>query len=254
MSGHSKWSTIKHAKGAADAKRGKVFSKLSKEVTIAAKGGGDPDLNPRLRLAIANAKAQNMPNDNITRAIKRGTGDLEGVSYEDAIYEGYGPGGVAMLVEVITDNKNRSVAAARHLFSKNNGAFGETGSVAYLFDRKGEIVVTVDQADADKMLDLALEAGAEDLETHDEHHVILTASTDLSSVATALKESEIKLESEKLVFRPQTTTPVEDKTTAKAVLRLYELLDDWDDAQGVYTNFEISDDLLAEIAAEDDPQ
>jgi len=252
MSGHSKWSTIKHAKGAADAKRGKIFSKHSKYITLAAKAGGDPDLNPALRQSIASAKADNMPNDNIERAIKKGTGDLEGVSYEDGLYEGYGPGGVAFLVEVVTDNKNRSASEIRHLFSKNNGSFADSGSVAYLFERKGEILLSAEGRDADQVLDLALEAGAEDLESSETEHLILTPGDQLSAVATRLREKEIELIGEKLIYKPGITIPIEDPATARSALRLFDLLEDWDDQVGVYSNLEISDALIEQLAADEE--
>jgi len=187
MSGHSKWATIKHKKGATDAKRGRVFTRLIKEITIAAKGGGDPDGNPRLRTAILAAKAENMPQDNIKRAIQRGTGELEGVSYDEIVYEGYGPGGVAIMVQVLTDNKNRAVSELRHAFSKNNGNLGESGSVGYLFSKKGLIIVDKSKANEDKLTEIALDAGAEDLSDEGDTWEVVTDPKDYDAVLAAIR-------------------------------------------------------------------
>jgi len=195
MSGHSKWSTIKHKKGAADARRGKIFTKIIKEITVAARmGGGDPDANPRLRTAIAGAKAQNMPNDNITRAIKKGTGELEGVHYEETTYEGYGPGGAAILIEVMTDNKNRTVGEVRTILGKNGGHIGESGCVAYMFEKKGLMVVPGDAMDEDALMELVLDAGADDLQSADGKYEIITAKENFNAVHTTLEEKSIPME------------------------------------------------------------
>ncbi len=252
MSGHSKWSKVKHIKGVVDAKRGKLFSKWSKEITIAAKeGGGDPDLNPRLRQSINGAKAANMPNDNIERAIKKGTGELGGDALEEALYEGYAPGGVAMLIEAVTDNKNRTAAQIRSLFSKGNGSFAESGSVAYLFDRKGEIRIPSDAYSEDDILELAMEAGVEDVSHDGDDHVLTTAQDQLYAVATALKKLGAEPKSEQLVYIPKTTVEITEKGIASQVVRLYEALDDYDDTLNVYSNFEIDDDLASLLAGQE---
>jgi len=239
MSGHNKWSTIKHKKGAADAKRGKIFTKLIKEITIAAKGGGgDPDGNPRLRTAMQNAKAANMPIDNVTRAIKKGTGELEGVNYEEIVYEGYGPAGVAVIVETMTDNKNRTVAAIRSIFSKAGGNLGENGCVGWMFDRKGQVIVKKDIASEEKLMDIVLEAGAEDVVDSGEVWEILTDTADLYSVTEALTKAEIAFEESSIARIPQNLTSVEGKVAEK-ILKLMETLDDNDDVQNVYANYDI---------------
>lgn len=249
MAGHNKWSKVKHIKGAIDAKRGKLFSKLSMEVSCAAKvGGGDALLNARLRQAINNAKAQNMPGETIERAIKKGTGELEGVNYEEATYEAYAPGGVAMLVEVVTDNKNRTAADIRLILSKNNGSFAESGSVAYLFDRKGEIRIAAEGIEADDVFEKGIEAGAEQIESSEDGHLLFTAPDQLDAVATGIREQGIELASQKLVFQPQTMVEIDDAKTAGQVLRLYDLLDDYDDTQNVFANFEITDEVILEIS------
>jgi len=250
MAGHNKWSKVKHIKGPADAKRGKLFSKLSMEISYAVRvGGADIDLNPRLRQAISNAKSQNMPGDTIERALKKGSGDVDGVTYEEALYEAYAPGGIAMLVEVVTDNKNRSAADIRNILSKNGGSFADSGSVAYLFDRKGEIVLDIESGDADELFNHAIEAGAEDIESSEDGHVITTAPDQLDAVSTALQANSIEPESQKLIFKPQITIEIGTAKIASQVLRIYGLLDDYDDAQSVYANFDISDELLAEAEA-----
>ncbi len=239
MSGHSKWATIKHKKGATDAKRGKVFTRLIKEITIAAKGGGgDPDGNPRLRTAIAAAKAENMPADNIKRAIQRGTGELEGISYEEITFEGYGPGGVAVIVEVMTDNRNRAVSEIRHAFSKNNGNLGETGSVNYLFAKKGLIVVPKAAADEDKLTEIVLEAGAEDLSEEGDHWEITSSPKDFEGVRDAIKSAGITPEVAEVTMIASTYQKLEG-APANAMVRLLEILEDLDDTQNVYSNFDM---------------
>lgn len=239
MSGHNKWSSIKHKKGAADAKRGKIFTKLIKEITIAAKaGGGDPDGNPRLKTAIQSAKGANMPQDNIIRAIKKGTGELEGVSYEEVTYEGYGPGGVAVLVDCTTDNKNRTVAEIRRIFSKSAGNMGESGCVNWMFDRKGQIIIQKEGVSEEQIMDMALEAGAEDVVDMETVWEVRTEVADLYAVSTALTEAGFNIEESKLSRIPQNFVTVEGKT-AEQVLRLVEALDDSDDVQDVYANYDI---------------
>lgn len=248
MSGHNKWSKVKHIKGAADAKRSKLFSKLAKEITVAARdGGGDPDLNARLRQAVTNAKKQSLPGDTIERAIKKGTGEIEGVSYEEACYEGFGAGGIALIVEVITDNKNRSFADLRTLFSKNNGNLGGPGSVSHMFDRKGEIKLSEESSDEEEVMLLAIEAGAEDVVNDDELYYVITANDKLSMVANAISASGAQIESQKLIYVPKTTESVRDLSTARQVLRLFAALDDYDDTQNVYGNFDITEHLMEKI-------
>jgi YebC/PmpR family DNA-binding regulatory protein len=248
MSGHSKWSTIKRKKGAADAKRGQAFTRLIREITVAAKfGGGDPDGNPRLRTAIDAAKAENMPKDNIERAIKKGTGELEGVTYEEITYEGYAPGGVAMLIEVMTDNKNRTAADIRHILNKRGGSLAKAGAVGYLFEGKG--VFTVDKAavDEDKLMEVALEAGAEDVKDEDDVFEIHCAPTDFNTVSQALTDAGIKPLSSEVTKLPSTTVAVTDLAEANRVIKLMDALDEYDDVQQVYANFDIADELLAQM-------
>ena len=241
MSGHSKWATIKHKKGALDAKRGKIFTRLIKEIMVAAKaGGGDPDGNPRLRSAIAAAKAENMPNDNIQRAIKRGTGEIEGASYEDITFEGYGPGGVAIIVEVLTDNRNRAVSEIRHAFSKNGGNLGESGSVSYMFSKKGVIIVAKSAAGEDKLTEIVLEAGADDLNDDGDYWEILTSPKDFEAVRDAVKAAKIEPESAEVTMVPSTYQKLEG-TQASAMMRLLETLEELDDTQNVYSNFEMDE-------------
>jgi YebC/PmpR family DNA-binding regulatory protein len=241
MSGHSKWATIKHKKGALDAKRGKIFTRLIKEIMVAAKsGGGDPDGNPRLRSAIAAAKAENMPNDNISRAIKRGTGEIEGASYEDITFEGYGPGGVAIIVEVLTDNRNRAVSEIRHAFSKNGGNLGETGSVGYMFSKKGVIIVAKSAAGEDKLTEIVLDAGADDLNDDGDYWEILTSPKDFEAVRDAVKAAKIEPESAEVTMVPSTYQKLEG-TQASAMMRLLETLEELDDTQNVYSNFEMDE-------------
>jgi YebC/PmpR family DNA-binding regulatory protein len=244
MSGHSKWSTIKHKKGAADAKRGKVFTKLIKEITIAARiGGGDLDANPRLRTAVEKGKSNNMPADNITRAIKKGTGDLEGVNYEEGSYEGYGPGGVAVIVTVLTDNRNRTTAEVRHAFSKYGGNMGENGCVSFMFDKKGLIVVNKTEADEEKMLEIALEAGAEDMSDEDETFEIYTDPTELHAVKSAIEAAGITIEEADISMIPQNMVNLQGKTI-NTMLKLMDVLEDNDDVQNVYANFDFSEEEM----------
>ena len=243
MSGHNKWSTIKHKKGAADAKRGKIFTKLIKEITVAAKlGGGDADGNPRLRTAIDKAKNENMPKENIERAIKKGTGELEGVTYEEINYEGYGPGGVAVLVEVMTDNRNRSVSDIRSIFTKCNGNMGETGCVSWMFDKKGLLIVSK-KVDFDKLFEAALEAGAEDVSDQEEQYEVVTDPATFVEVRESLQRSGFTFESAEITMIPQTMIKLEGKQ-AESMLRLMERLEDNDDVQNVYANFDISEEEM----------
>jgi len=251
MAGHSKWSKIKRTKGALDVKRGALFSKLAKEITIAAKlGGGDPAANVRLRSAILSARAQSMPNDNIERAIKRGTGEgADAQQFEEIIYEGYGPGGVAIIVDAATDNKNRTAADMRLIFTKNHGNLGTSGSVSYMFHKKGQITVPRDAIEEERLFEVALEAGAEELTTEEDQYLILTAHDQLYAVAEALKHAGVTTSGQKFTFIPDTTVPVVDEATALQVLRLCESLEDGDDVQNVYSNLDISDELLAKLPA-----
>jgi len=247
MSGHSKWSSIKHKKGATDAKRGKVFSKLIKEVTVAARlGGGDLNGNPRLRTAIAAAKAENMPKDNMERAIKKGTGELEGTTYEEANYEGYGPGGVAVLVNCLTDNKNRSVADVKHLFERNGGNLGEPGCVSWMFEQKGLIVFEKDKVDEEQLLDLALESGAEDVKEDTEIEVI-TDPSDFEAVKKAVDDAGLTFVIAEITMIPKNTLKVEGKKVQQ-MLNLMQGLEDNDDVNHVYANFDISDDDLEALS------
>lgn len=249
MAGHSKWSKVKRFKGALDAKRGQIFSKLSKEIILAARsgGGGDPKLNARLRQAIDAAKAQNMPNDTIDRAIKKGTGELGGDAMVEVTYEGYAPGGAAILIEAATDNKNRTSADIRSAFSRNHGSMGTPGSVAHLFSRKGEIRLPLDSAGEEAVLEAALEAGADDVAQEGDEHVILTAPEQLSAVAEALRLAGLSPASEKLIQVPSTQIPITDAGTAAQVIRLYEALDELDDVQNVYSNFDIPDEVMEQM-------
>ena len=249
MSGHSKWSTIKRKKGALDAKRGQIFTRLIKEITVAARmGGSDPDANPRLRSAIASAKAENMPKDNIDRAIKKGTGELEGAVYEEITYEGYGPGGVAVLVDCMTDNKNRTVADIRHYFSKSGGNLGESGCVAWMFDKKGTILVDKATIEEDELLDKALESGAEDVVEEDNVFQVVTAPDDFESVREALEADGVKFIEATVSMVPQNTIDVSEEKTAKQILKLLESLEDHDDVQNVYANFDIPDDIMEAVS------
>ena len=244
MSGHSKWSTIKRKKGAADAKRGKIFTKLIKEIAIAAReGGGDPAGNPRLRLAVDNAKAANMPADNIERAIKKATGELEGVTYLELTYEGYASGGIAIIIEVATDNKNRTVADVRHIFSKHGGSMGETGSVAWMFDRKGIIsLLSIDRTE-DEIMDIALEAGAEDLRTEEGYFEIQTDLESFETVRNALVAADLKIENASLHWIAKNTVSV-NGDEAEKVMKLIEAMEDNDDVQNVYSNADFEKELI----------
>ncbi len=244
MSGHSKWATIKHKKGALDAKRGKIFTRLIKEITIAAKGGGgDPDGNPRLRGAIAAAKAENMPADNIKRAIQKGTGELEGASYEEMTYEGYGPGGVAILVDVLTDNKNRAASEIRHAFGKNGGNLGSPGSVAHMFTKKGVILVGKDAANEEKLTEVVLDAGADDMSDEGEYFEILTSPKEFDLVLEAVKKAGIETGSAEVTMVASTYTKLEGNT-ATAMQRLLDAIEDLDDTQNVYSNFEMDEESV----------
>ena len=249
MAGHSKWANIKHKKGRADAARGKLFTRLIREITVAAReGGGDEANNPRLRAAILNAKSENMPAANIERAVKKGTGDLPGESYESAVYEGYGPGGVAIFIEVLTDNRNRAVSQVRHLLNKYNASMAESGSVAWVFDQKGLVVVSRDSVDEDTLMIAALEAGAEDIVEEDAVYEVYTPSQGFDAVQKALAARQIPIERAELTRVPQNTVPVEG-TTAAQVIRLLESLESHDDVQRVYANFEMDEEQLAALTS-----
>ena len=249
MSGHSKWSTIKHKKAAQDAKRGKVFTQLIKEITVAARlGGGDPAANPRLRAAIDGAKAQNMPKSNIERAVKKGTGELEGVSYEEVTYEGYGPGGVAVLVETITDNRQRTVADVRHIFAKRGGNMGEPGSVGWIFEKKGIIIIEKSKVDEDALMDAALDAGAEDIQDSGSEWEIETKPEDLENVKKALEGAGIEMLSAEVSMVPSTTVDIHEQKLAEQLMNLMNALEENDDVQNVYANFDIPDELLEKVA------
>jgi len=248
MAGHSKWSKVKHIKGALDAKRGMLFSKLSKEITVAARlGGGNPDLNHRLRAAVDSARAQSMPGDTIDRAIKKGTGELGTGTVEEATYEGYAPGGIAILVETATDNKNRTAADMRSIFSKNNGSLGVPGSVAYLFHRKGRITIPAAAGTEDAVLEIVLEAGAEDLATDEDFHTVTTPPDKLYAVAAALKAAGISPESQSLTYLPENVVAVTDAAIARQVLRLCDALEENDDVLKVHSNFDIPEEVLESL-------
>ncbi len=247
MSGHSKWASIKHKKGAADAKRGKIFTKIIKEITVAARlGGGDPDGNPRLRTAIMNAKSNNMPADNVTRAIKKGTGELEGVHYEEVTYEGYGPGGAAIFLEAMTDNKNRTVSEIRAALGKAGGNLGENGCVGWMFEKKGLITVKTEAKSEDDLMELVIDAGADDMQTVEDHYEITTAIENFETVRKALEEADVPMDTAELTRIPQNTVSLDAKK-GKALLKLMDILDDHDDIQKAYSNFDIPDDVMAAI-------
>jgi YebC/PmpR family DNA-binding regulatory protein len=249
MSGHSKWHSIKHKKAAADSKRGKIFTKIIRELSVAARaGGGDPDANPRLRKAVADARAVNMPADNIKRAILKGTGQLEGSSFEEITYEGYGPSGVAILVEVLSDNKNRTVSELRHIFSKNAGRIGESGCVAWMFKRKGYLVIDKSKAGEDQLLDIALASGAEDLQDDGSNWEIFTPPENYEAVVEALNQNSIEIDTSNLGYIPQNYVKLEGKP-AQQLLRLMEELEDHDDVQHVWANFDISEEEIASFSA-----
>ena len=246
MAGHSKWANIKHRKGAQDAKRGKIFTKIIKELTVAARiGGGDPDMNPRLRTAVDKAKQANMPKDNVDRAIKKGTGDLDGVNYEEGIFEGYGPGGVALIVEFLTDNRTRTVADVRHCFSKYGGNLGVSGSVAFLFDRKGLISFSADN-DFDQIFEIALEAGAEDVKDEGDSYEVITEPATFIEVRDAMAAAGLQWETAEVSMIPQTQVQLTGKP-AETMLKLMDALEDNDDVQNVFANFDISEEELANI-------
>jgi YebC/PmpR family DNA-binding regulatory protein len=249
MSGHSKWSTIKRKKGAADAKRGKLFTKLIKEISAAARlGGGDPDGNPRLRTAIATAKAENMPKENIERAIKKGTGELEGTVYEELTYEGYGPGGVAVLVEVLTDNKNRTLADIRYHFSKHNANLGESGCVSWMFNLKGLILFEKNKVDEEKLLEVVLDAGAEDIREREREFEVITDPQQYEDVKGAARDAGLEYSFAEMTMIPQSTVRLQGKE-AEQMLRLMEGLEDSDDIQRVYANFDIPDEVMEQLVA-----
>ena len=249
MSGHSKWSSIKHKKAARDAKRGKVFTKLIKEITIAARlGGGDMNANPRLRTAVTTAKAQSMPNDNIDRAIKKGTGELGGGQLEQVAYEGYGPGGVALIMDVLTDNRNRTVSDIRFILSKHGGNLGESGSVAWMFKKRGGITIERGAADEDRLLELALDAGAEDLATDSDSFQVLTAPENFTAVREAIEKARIPIAHAEVTMVPENTVKVTGHQ-AEQVLKLMEDLEDHDDVQGVSANFDIDEEVMAQFSA-----
>ena len=244
MSGHSKWSSIKHKKAKEDAKRGKIFTKLIKEITVAARmGGGDIDSNPRLRTAVLSAKADNMPKDNIARAIKKGSGESGGTAYEEIVYEGYGPGGTAVIVEIVTDNRNRTAAEIRHTFTKYNGNLGETGCVGWMFDRKGMFTVDKDKIDEEALMEIAIEAGAEDVQDSGDLFEIITEIKDIESVRAGLEEAELSYRMGKIVMIPQSTVNLEGKEAERALI-LMDKLEDLDDVQNVYSNLDIDDSVL----------
>jgi YebC/PmpR family DNA-binding regulatory protein len=247
MSGHSKWATIKHKKGALDAKRGKIFTRLIKEISIAAKSGGDPDTNPRLRTAIAAAKAENMPADNIKRAIQRGTGELPGATYEEFSLEGYGPGGVAILLDINTDNRNRTVSEIRHVFGKNGGNMAEAGAVSWLFHKKGDIVVAKSAAKEDDLMGIVLDAGAEDLRDDGDNWEVLTDPSVYEAVLEAVKKAGIEPASSSVAMIPQNYIKLEG-AAANQMIRLLETIEDHDDVQNVYSNFDVDQEQLEQVA------
>jgi len=250
MAGHSRWAKVKHYKGTIDQRRGKLFSKLSKEITVAAKlGGGDPNFNPRLRQAIATARGESMPVDNIERAIKKGTGELAGGAYDEMLYEAYAPGGVALLIEAATDNKNRSAAEIRLIFSENSGHLASPGSVAWMFHRKGVITITEPGISEDDVILTALDAGAEDVRSHDDFIEIITPpDTKLEAVTKALEQTKVPIASSKLSYVPGNLTTITDPAIAEQILTLIEALDDHDDVQTVHANFDMTPELLTKIS------
>jgi YebC/PmpR family DNA-binding regulatory protein len=248
VSGHSKWSSIKHRKGAADAKRGKIFSRLIKEIIVSARlGGGDPSGNPRLRQAILAGKAENLPKENIERAVKKGTGELEGVKYEEVSYEGYGPGGAAVLVETLTDNKNRATAEVRHLFSKYGGNLGEPGCVSWLFDKRGIIVFDKDEVKEETLMNVVLDAGAEDIQETEREFEVISDSDSLENVKEAVENAQLSYSFAEVTMYPQNTVKL-DGRDAERMLKLMEALEDSDDVQKVYANFDISAEVMEELS------
>lgn len=251
MAGHSQFANIKHKKGRADEKRGKLFTKLAKELTVAAKlGGGDPSFNPRLRMAVDKAKAVNMPKDSMTRAIKKGTGEIDGVDYVEIQYDGYGPAGVAFIVEALTDNKNRTASSVRSIFAKSGGNLGETGSVGWMFDKKGIINISKEKYDEEKVMDTALEAGAEDIETEGESYTVITSFADYETIKKAIEDAGIEVESSEVTRIPQNKIQISDEETAEQILKLYDKLEDDDDVQEVYANFDIDSEILEKLMGE----
>jgi YebC/PmpR family DNA-binding regulatory protein len=249
MSGHSKWATIKHKKGAADAKRGKAFSKISKELMVEAKrGGSDPDMNPSLRTLIQKAKAVNMPADNIDRAIKKGAGELEGVSYDEVVYEGYAPGGVGMIIKVLTDNRNRTASEIRHILTKHGSNLAGQGAVSRSFERKGQVLVDASAADEEKLMELALEAGADDMKRDGDQFEILCDPTVFVAVTLALEKADIKTQGAEVALVPMALVPVKDAGTASSIMRLIGDLEDNDDVQNVYTNMDVPEQILKALA------
>ncbi len=249
MSGHSKWATIKRKKGKADAERGKIFTRHIKEITIAAReGGGDPDGNPRLRTAIAAAKASNMPADNIKRAIMKGTGELPGVTYESITYEGYGPGGVAIYLEALTDNKNRCVGEVRHALSKYGGNLGANGCVAWMFEKQGLITIELDAVDEDTLMEVAMEAGAEDIKSDSGSYEVITQPADIDAVRSAIEAKNIPMISAEVTMIPKDTVTLNKESQASSMLKLYEMLEELDDVQKIYANFDIPEELLEKLA------
>lgn len=247
MSGHSKWATTKRHKAAIDAKRGKIFSAISKDLTLAARnGGGDPEFNPRLRTFIAKAKGANMPADNIDRAIKKGTGELPGVEYFELLYEGYGPGGIGIIVEVTTDNKNRAASEVRSTFSKYGGNLASPGALQHFFTRQGQFLIAADKTSEDQLMEIGLENGAEDIINNGDHFEMRCALSDFDAVSSALEQAGIQADSSEIAYIPGTLTAVEDKDTARKLMRLVSILEDLDDVQNVYDNSEIDDSLLDE--------
>ena len=250
MAGHSKWHNIRHKKAKQDAKRGQLFTKLLREITVAARQGGpDPEFNPRLRIAIEKAKKANMPIENIERAIKRGTGELEGVNYEEVVYEGYGPDGVAVIVECLTDNRNRTTSEVRHLFTKHGGNLGSSGCVSFLFEEKGVITVSKDSISEEELFEKAIEAGAEDIVSDDESYFeVRTEPKDLYSVKESLEKSGVNIEKAELTRIPTTTVEIKNPETAQKLIKLLDALEDSDDVQKVYSNFEMSEDMMKQLA------
>jgi len=248
MSGHSKWSTIKRKKGAADAKRGRMFTRLIKEITVAARmGGGDPEGNPRLRTAIDTAKAQNMPKDNIERAVKKGTGELEGVNYEEIVYEGYGPAGIGFVVECLTDNKNRAAADIRHIFTKRGGSLAKSGAVSYQFEQKGIISIDKEGVNEDALMEVALEGGAEDVKDTGDSWEVYTVPSDFSAVLATIREAGFAVESAEVTLQANPLVEISDAKVAGQAMALSEALDECEDVQNVYSNFDIPEEILAQL-------
>jgi len=249
MSGHSKWSTIRRKKGAADAKRGKIFTRLIKEISVAARlGGGDPEGNPRLRAAIVSARAENMPKENIERAIKKGTGELEGTTYEELTYEGYGPGGVAIMVEVLTDNKNRTISEIRHHFSRHNGNLGESGCVSWIFNQKGLILFDKNKVDEERLIEVVIDAGAEDVREREREFEVITGPDQYEDIKRAVEDAGFEYSFAEVTMIPQSTVQLQGKE-AEQMLKLMEGLEDSDDIQRVYANFDIPDEVMERLVA-----